>query len=149
MNEDNGEIMYIGQYSHSMDPKNRLFIPPKFREKNKTLIITKGLEESLYLYSHEEWKKVLRKLEDLSVPNKMQQRAFKRVLLSGAHELILDKHGRVLIPQNLCDYAKIDTDVMIIGVGNRVELWNKSKWEKYYRSQANTYFKNLAGKLDL
>lgn len=144
--------MYIGQYSHTIDPKNRLFIPPKFRGKNKFFIITKGLDESLYFYSPDEWQKVLRKLEDLSVPNKMQQRAFKRVLLSGAHELTLDRHGRVLIPKNLCEYAKIarsGSEVMIIGVGSRVELWDRQKWEKYYKSQADAYFRGLAGKLDL
>lgn len=141
--------MYIGEYSHAIDAKNRLFLPARLRAKSKSFIITKGLDESLHLYSQEAWKSVLRKLEDLSVPNKLQQRAFKRVLLSGAHELLPDKHGRILIPKNLCEYAGLDSEVRIIGVGNRIELWDKSKWEKYYKNQANAYFKNMAGKLDL
>lgn len=141
--------MYIGQFAYSLDPKKRVFIPAPFRAKNKSFIITKGLDQSLYLYNPAEWEKVLKKLEDLSLPNKIEQRAFKRVLLSGAHEIFPDAQGRILIPNPLCEYAGIKNDVMIIGVGNRIEVWNKHNWDRYYKKQANTYFKNLSGKLEL
>ncbi|MFH1369323.1 MAG: division/cell wall cluster transcriptional repressor MraZ [Elusimicrobiota bacterium] len=141
--------MYIGQFEHILDLKKRIFLPARFRGKSRAFILTKGLDQSLYLYNPKEWEKVLTKLEELSLPNKMQQRAFKRVLLSGAHEISPDKQGRILIPQSLCEYANIRAEVMIIGVGSRIELWNKANWEKYYKMQANAYFKNLSGKLEL
>lgn len=141
--------MYIGQYEHTIDSKKRVFLPAQFRDKIKSFIITKGLDQSLYLYNEKEWEKVLTKLEELSLPNKIQQRAFKRVLLSGAHQISPDAQGRILIPQALVEYANIKGDLMIIGVGSRIELWNKANWNKYYKLQANTYFKNLSGKLEL
>src|SRR5512138_91251 len=105
--------MFIGQHEYTLDPKNRVFIPAKFRAKNRVFILTKGLDmdQSLFLFSESEWQKVLKKLEELELPNKMQQRAFKRVLLSGAHEITPDNQGRILIPQVLCDYASIKGDV--------------------------------------
>lgn len=141
--------MFIGQFEYAIDTKKRVFLPAKFRSGNKSFILTKGLDQSLYLYNSAEWQKVLRKLEELSLPNKIQQRAFKRVLLSGAHKIAPDNQGRILIPQALCDYAGIKNEVMIIGVGNRIEVWNRKNWDKYYKLQANAYFKNLSGKLEL
>ena len=141
--------MYIGQYIHTLDTKNRIFLPAKFRNKNKTFVITRGLESCLYLYDLDVWDKVLQKLEDLSLKNKLQERAFKRALLSGAHEVNTDFQGRILIPQALKDYAAIMEDIIIIGVGNRLEIWSHDRWKKYYRQHADVSFKNLAGKLEI
>jgi len=141
--------MYIGQYVHALDPKNRVFLPAKFREKNKLFVITRGLESCLYLYDVEVWNKVLAKLENLSLKNKLQERAFKRALLSGAHEVTFDFQGRILIPQALKDYAGIDSDIIIIGVGNKLEIWDHKRWNKYYKQHADVSFRSLAGKLEI
>lgn len=141
--------MYIGKYIHSIDKKNRLFLPTKFRGKDKTFIITQGLENCLYLYNPGGWQKVLEKLERLSLTNKIQERAFKRLLLSGAHEISPDFQGRVLVPKNLIEYAGIKADVVIIGVGSRIEVWDQRCWNKYYKQKADISFKKLAGKLEI
>ena len=139
---------YIGQYIHSVDPKNRLFLPARFRH-TKTYILTRGLESCLYLYDPEGWEKVLQKLEDLTLPDKMQERAFKSALLSGAHEVSTDIQGRILVPQTLKEYAGIDEEVIIIGVGNRLEIWDKKRWDTYYKKEADVSFRDLAGKLEI
>ena len=143
------ETMYIGQYLHSLDTKNRLFLPAKFRDRNKEFIITRGLENCLYIYDREGWAKVLDKLENLSLPDKVQERAFKRALLSGAFEATTDAQGRILVPQHLKDYARITADITIVGVGSRLELWERLAWEEYYRQHAEVSFKSLAGQLEI
>ncbi|MCB4792580.1 MAG: division/cell wall cluster transcriptional repressor MraZ [Elusimicrobia bacterium] len=141
--------MYIGRYNHTIDTKNRLFIPSILREKSKLFILTQGLEGCLFLYDMKTWEKVLTKLENLSLPDKTEERAFKRALLSGAHELYLDTQGRVLIPKNLKDFAKIKRDAVIVGVGNRIEIWDEQKWKNYSKEKAEISLKKLAVKLEL
>ena len=141
--------MYIGQYIHTLDTKNRLFLPAKFRSRNKRFVITRGLESCLYLYDTLIWGKVLEKLDGMSLKNKVQERAFKRALLSGAHEVTPDFQGRILVPSSLKGYAAINTDIIIIGVGNRLEIWDHARWEKYYKQHAEVSFKDLAGKLEI
>lgn len=141
--------MYIGQHIHSFDSKNRIFLPAKFRAKHKSFIITRGLENCLYLYDLQGWEKVLEKLETLALADKIQERAFKRALLSGAYEAPVDVQGRILIPQSLQQHAKITSEIMIIGVGNRLELWDKDVWNEYFRTHADVSFKNLAGQLEI
>lgn len=141
--------MYIGQYIHALDTKNRVFLPVKFRGKNKVFVITRGLESCLYLYDAAVWKKVLEKLDNLSLKNKLQERAFKRALLSGAHEVTPDSQGRILIPQALKGYASIVSNIIIIGVGNKLEIWDREAWEKYYEQHADVSFRSLAGKLEI
>lgn len=141
--------MYIGQFAHTLDSKNRVFLPARFRSKNKKFIITRGLESCLFLYDFLSWGKVLKKLEDLALPDKVQERAFKRALLSGAHEAEPDFQGRILIPQGLREYAKIGDEIIIIGVGNRLEIWGRAAWDKYYKQQADVSFRDLAGQLEI
>ena len=141
--------MYIGQYSHTIDPKNRLFLPSALRGNTKSFILTQGLEGCLFLYDMQTWKKVLDKLENLSLSDKMQERAFKRALLSGAHELAVDTQGRVLIPKNLKEFAQIKLEVVIIGVGNKIEIWDLPKWKKYFKDKAEVSLKKLADKLEI
>jgi MraZ protein len=141
--------MYIGQYKHTIDPKNRLFIPAVFRGKIKSFILTQGLEGCLFLYDPDGWQKVLSKLDDLSLPDKMQERAFKRALLSGAYQITPDFQGRILIPKSLKEFAGIKIDAVILGVGTRVEIWDQKKWNSYYKQRADSSFKTLAGKLEI
>jgi MraZ protein len=141
--------MYIGQFYHTLDGKNRVFLPSKFRSKEKTFIITRGLDDCLYLYDLDGWDKVILKLENALVSDKAEERAFKRAILSGANEVRLDVQGRILLPQVLVDYAGIKTDVMIIGLGNRLEIWDKKRWDIYFAKEADISFKGMASKLEI
>ncbi|MGA2090363.1 MAG: division/cell wall cluster transcriptional repressor MraZ [Endomicrobiales bacterium] len=141
--------MYIGQFVHTLDAKNRVFLPARFRNKNNLFVITRGLEPCLNIYDGKMWAKVLEKLDNLAIADKTQERGFKRAFLSGAHEAVCDGQGRILIPQNLKEYAQVLTEIIIIGVGNRLELWDAAKWENYYTRQADPAFKSLAGQLEI
>ncbi|NFM77739.1 division/cell wall cluster transcriptional repressor MraZ [Clostridium botulinum] len=126
--------MFIGEYNHGLDTKNRIIIPAKFREElGKKFVLTKGLDGCLYVYPKSQWEVLQKKLETLPLTNK-NARAFVRFFFSGAHELELDKQGRTLIPQNLLEYGQIQKEIVSIGVSNRIEIWSKEKWEEYNNS---------------
>lgn len=123
--------MFTGEYKHSVDAKNRLSIPSKFREKlGGSFFMTKGLDHCLFIFPEAEWEQFVAKLKALPVTNP-QARAFARTFFSGAVECEVDKQGRILIPQNLRDYASIDKEVYVNGAGARVEIWEAQKWEAY------------------
>lgn len=129
-----GGDMFIGEYNHSLDTKNRIIIPAKFREElGKNFVLTKGLDGCLYVYPKSQWEVLQKKLETLPLTNK-NARAFVRFFFSGAHELELDKQGRTLIPQNLLEYGQIQKEIVSIGVSNRIEIWSREKWEEYNNS---------------
>ncbi|NFN99109.1 division/cell wall cluster transcriptional repressor MraZ [Clostridium botulinum] len=126
--------MFIGEYNHGLDTKNRIIIPAKFREElGKNFVLTKGLDGCLYVYPKSQWEVLQKKLETLPLTNK-NARAFVRFFFSGAHELELDKQGRTLIPQNLLEYGQIQKEIVSIGVSNRIEIWSKEEWEEYNNS---------------
>ncbi|MEW6556975.1 MAG: division/cell wall cluster transcriptional repressor MraZ [Elusimicrobiota bacterium] len=133
--------MFVGLYNYSIDSKNRVFIPARFRRSNR-LIITIGLDECLYIYPQDRWEKLENKLDTLPFKDKSEERAFKRIWLSGATEVKIDKQGRILIPFNLRRYAKIKNDVVIIGVSSRIEIWSKSVWEKYTKLSGKLFAKH-------
>ena len=123
--------MFYGEYQHSVDTKGRVIIPSKFRDGlGEKFILTKGLDNCLFAYSSEEWTNLETKLRSLPFTDK-DVRAFVRLFFAGATECELDKQGRILIPQNLREYASLEKDVYIIGVSTRVEVWDKGKWENY------------------
>ncbi len=123
--------MLIGEYEHSLDVKGRLIMPAKLRaDIGEKFIICKGLDGCLFAFSQEEWSNFEKKLKELPLTNK-NARDFVRFFLSGATECELDKQGRFLIVNNLRVYANIEKEVIIIGVGTRLEIWNKEKWELY------------------
>lgn len=125
--------MFYGEYLHSLDAKGRMIVPAKFREGlGEKFILTKGLDECLFAYSLEEWSNLEQKLKTLPFTDK-DVRAFVRFFFAGANECELDKQGRILIPQNLRDYAKLEKELYVIGVSTRVEIWDKNKWEEYCR----------------
>ncbi|SHJ59788.1 MraZ protein [Clostridium amylolyticum] len=137
--------MFIGEYSHSLDNKNRMIIPAKLREElGGKFIITKGLDGCLYAYPIEEWKILEEKLKSLPLTNK-DARAFVRFFFSGASEIEVDKQGRGLIPQNLLEYAGISKEIISIGVLTKVEIWSKEKWEDY--NDDNIDYNELAEKM--
>ncbi len=123
--------MFIGEYEHSVDAKGRAIMPAKLREDiGENFIVTKGLDKCLFAYSKSEWANFEEKLKTLPLTNK-NARDFVRFFLSGAIECEIDKQGRFLIPANLRTYAKLEKEIVIIGVGTRLEVWNKGDWEKY------------------
>ncbi|MCX7780029.1 MAG: division/cell wall cluster transcriptional repressor MraZ [Negativicutes bacterium] len=123
--------MFMGEYLHSIDIKGRLILPAKFREDlGDRFIATKGLDNCLFVYTKEEWAILENKLKQLPLA-KPEARAFVRFFFAGAAELEFDKQGRVLIPGSLREYAKLDKDVVVLGVSNRIEIWSKEAWDAY------------------
>lgn len=142
--------MFYGEYSHSIDRKGRLILPSKFREVAKAnfiekFFLTRGLDKCLFMFSEEEWRSQEQKFKSISF-TKQQARTFNRIYFSGAQEVIPDKQGRILLPQYLKDFAQIKRDVLIVGVSNRIEIWSKDLWEKFY-SDSRQSFEDIAEKL--
>ena len=137
----------LGTYFYSMDAKNRLAVPVKFRlffNSQRDLILSQGLEGCLNLYSLSAWSKLDKKLESMPLRNKIEQRALKRLLFSSASEVQLDEEGRILIPQSLVYYAQLRREVAIIGLGEKAEIWAKHLWEKYQKKQRTTLDRHAA-----
>ena len=123
--------MFMGEYHHSIDEKGRLIIPSKYRnELGDSFVITRGLENCLFVYSLVEWNKITDKLKKLPF-TKQNVRNFNRFLLSGATVTELDKQGRANIPSTLTEFAGLQKDCVIIGVNDRLEIWSKEKWEGF------------------
>ena len=120
--------MLIGEYEHSLDSKNRIIMPSKFRDDiGEKFIVTKGLDGCLFAYSLQEWKNFEEKLRSLPLSSK-DARAFSRFFFAGAADCLLDKQGRFLIPSNLIEFAALEKDLVIVGMNSRIEIWAKSKW---------------------
>lgn len=123
--------MFIGEYQHTLDPKGRVIMPSKFRDDlGERFVVTKGLDNCLFVYPQSEWQELERKLRTLPLTSR-DARAFTRFFFSGATECELDKQGRILIPANLREYAELDKDLTIIGVASRVEIWGRERWDDY------------------
>ncbi len=142
--------MFYGEYKHTIDRKDRLIIPAKFREiARENLIekffITRGLDGCLFIFAEDEWKQQERLFRAIPF-TKSESRKFKRLYFSGACEVICDKQGRILIPQNLKEFAEIKRDVVIVGVSNRFEIWSRARWAEFYRSSKES-FEEVAEKL--
>lgn len=138
--------MFMGEYHHTIDEKGRMIIPAKFREAlGPQFVITRGLDNCLFVYPKEEWAILEQKLKSLPLM-KSDARAFTRFFFSGATECELDKQGRVNIPGTLCEYAKLNKDCVVLGVSNRVEIWSKEVWETYFQ-QSEESFNEIAEKL--
>lgn len=139
--------MFMGEYEHTIDAKSRLIVPAKFREDlGDTFVVTKGLDNCLFVYPMEEWRILEKKMRDLPF-TRSDARAFSRFFFSGANECEVDKQGRLLIPANLRKYACLEKDVVIIGVASRVEIWSKELWERYNETTGSDY-ENIAEKLE-
>ncbi|GFN35960.1 division/cell wall cluster transcriptional repressor MraZ [Tepidimicrobium xylanilyticum] len=131
--------MFIGEYQHTIDNKGRLIMPSKFREGlGPNFIMTKGLDNCLFVYPMEEWQILESKLRSLPLTNR-DARAFVRFFFAGATECILDKQGRVLIPSNLREHARLDKEAIIIGVAARIEIWSKEEWILYNEDDSLSY----------
>ena len=126
--------MFIGEYHHTIDEKGRIIIPSKFRESlGKEFIITRGIENCLFVYSLQNWALITDKLSSLPFTKK-DARTFNRFFMSGATNVELDKQGRVNISKPLIDYASLIKDCVIIGTGDRLEVWSQESWESFFDS---------------
>jgi MraZ protein len=138
--------LLIGEFYHNLDKKGRVIVPSRFREKlGDNFIITRGLDNCLFLYPIEEWKNIEGRLKSLPF-TKAETRAFMRMFFSGASEVEIDKQGRTLIPPLLREHSHLQKEVVFIGVSNRAEIWSKEIWEKY-SSNSNLSFEQVAESL--
>lgn len=138
--------MFVGEYQHTIDQKGRVIIPAKFREGlGDHFMITRGLDQCIFVYPLEEWRQIEAKLKSLPF-TRADARAFTRFFFSGAMECELDKQGRVTLPANLREYARLTKECVLIGVSNRVEIWSKAVWEEYYL-QSEASFNEIAEKI--
>lgn len=136
-----------GEYEHKLDTKGRLMMPAKLREElGCTFMITKGLDNCLYIYPNEEWQAFAEKLNQLPMTNK-SARQFKRFFNSGATKCEIDGQGRILLPATLRDFANIEKEVVIIGNGEKAEIWNKAAWDAVNNEEALN-MDEIADKLD-
>jgi len=128
------EIMLIGEYKHTLDPKKRLSLPSKWRkELGKKLVITRGLDNCLFVYPLKEWKTITEKVGQLPL-GQADTRSFNRFFLSGAVEAEVDSVGRILVPDYLKQFAGLDTKVVLAGIHDRIEIWDENRWETYKTS---------------
>lgn len=123
--------MLIGEYKHNLDPKKRLAIPAKFRKEiGKKAVITRGLDQCLFVYTMDEWEKVAEGLSQLPTGSS-DSRSFARLFLAGAVDVDIDAMGRILIPDYLKDFAGLKEKVVVAGVYKRLEIWDEKRWEMY------------------
>ncbi len=138
--------MLIGEYTHSIDEKNRVSIPAKFRsEMGKKIVVTPGLDQCLFVFTQKEWAKIEDKLNQSSLLQ-ADNRSFNRFMFAGAVEAEVDSIGRVLIPDFLRERANLKSKVVVIGVSSRVEIWNEKTWcdyKKVVEKQADTLAEKL------
>ncbi|PIZ00694.1 cell division/cell wall cluster transcriptional repressor MraZ [bacterium (Candidatus Gribaldobacteria) CG_4_10_14_0_8_um_filter_33_9] len=125
--------MFLGEYNYKIDEKKRLAIPVRFRKLlSKKAVITRGLDNCLFLYPIDEWQKLAEKLSKLPL-SQADARGFVRLMLAGAMEVDFDGLGRILIPDYLKNYAFLKKQVVIAGLYNRVEIWDEDKWQEYQK----------------
>lgn len=123
--------MFIGEFSVSIDDKGRLAIPKKFRDDLASgMVVTRGLDNCLFVYTATEWQKLAEKLVQLPLAQK-NSRAFSRLFLAGAMDVEADKQGRILLPDYLRSFAKVTKKVVVAGLYNRLEIWDAEEWETY------------------
>ena len=123
--------MFIGEYHHALDDKGRVQVPVKFRsELLKGAVVTRGLDNCLFVYTKREWQVLAEKLAALPI-SKANTRAFSRLMLAGAMELEIDKQGRAVLPEYLRLYAHLKKGIVIAGLYSRLELWDKDVWKRY------------------
>jgi len=123
--------MLLGEYKHNLDAKGRIAVPAKFRDKlSAGAIITKGLDNCLFVFASKEWQELVTKLTALPI-SQANSRAFARLMLAGATDVELDKQGRILVPEYLKKFADLKKIAIVAGLYSRVEIWDAERWEKY------------------
>ena len=122
--------MFMGKVQNSIDVKSRMIIPSKYRDElGYRCILTKGMDKCLYIYSMQEWENFMKKLSALPTSD-INSRQFMRHFYANANECEIDKQGRIVIPQNLREYAGIEKELITVGVLDKIEIWSKAEWDK-------------------
>lgn len=138
--------MFIGEYSHNLDDKGRLAVPVKFRrDLSKGAVVTRGLDNCLFVYTKTEWEKLAEKLAALPF-SQANSRAFARLMLAGAMDVEVDKQGRMVLPEYLRQFAGLKKEVVVAGLYNRLELWDNAKWSAY-KSQTESQSSEIAERM--
>ncbi len=141
--------MLIGEYTHTIDDKNRVSLPSKFRSlMGKKIVVTPGLDQCLFAFTTDEWQRISSKLSENASMLSADMRSFTRYMFGGAVEAEIDSIGRILIPDFLKDRANLKSKVSIVGVQNRIEIWNDKQWCDYKRQvekQADGLAEKLSG----
>lgn len=123
--------MFLSEFTHTLDDKGRLTIPSKYREElEHGLVITRGLDGCLFVFTHQDWAKLTEKLGEQLPFTQKSARELSRFLFAGATDTTVDRQGRVLIPAYLREYANLETEVVIIGANTRLELWDPNRWRE-------------------
>lgn len=137
--------MFMGEYNHTVDTKGRLIVPSKFREQlGDEFVVTKGMDGCLFVYANDDWNAFEQKLTSLPLINK-EARKFARFFLAGAASVEVDKQGRILLPTNLRQFAGLEKDVVLVGVGSRIEIWSLENWENM---DADSDMDDIAGTME-
>ena len=142
--------MFYGEFEHQLDRKSRLILPAKIRQTAKNnyiekFYLTRGLDKCLFMFPEEEWKNQEKKFKSMSF-TKQESRRFNRLYFSGAQEIVADKQGRILIPQYLREFASIKKDIVVVGVSNRIEIWDRALWFDFYNTSKDS-FEEISEKL--
>lgn len=139
----------MGEYQHNLDDKGRVIVPSKFREGlGETFVMTRGLDQCLFVYPQSEWEILEAKLKSLPM-TRADARSFVRFFFSGATECELDKQGRIVIPTLLREYAHLEKDIVVLGVSNRVEIWGRDLWKQYATEAADSFVETAEKLVDL
>ncbi len=133
---------------HTLDSKNRLFIPAKYRGKLKYYVLTSGIDNCIHIYPIEIWNKVVEKINSISLPNKTHQRAFITTFFADIEVVKIDNQGRILIPQKFKDKYSIKSEVVLVGAKDKLQLWDVKEWEKFNK-QFMKIFNKIKAKLDI
>ncbi len=132
--------IFFGEYHYTVDEKNRVFIPSRLRERlnryGKFLILLRGLDRCILIYPESIWEDLSQKIQELPLTSR-EARQFSRYIFSGTYQCEMDSQGRVSLPGPLKEYAGIDKEVVIIGAGNRVEIWGKEEWDEHFREMGD------------
>ena len=130
--------MFIGEYHHTIDDKGRIIIPAKFRDElGSNFVVTRGIESCLFVYPNKNWDQICEKLNSLPFTRK-DARIFNRFFMSGATNVELDKQGRANISSPLIDYAHLSKECVIIGTGDRLEIWSQDDWDSFFDSNKDS-----------
>lgn len=145
--------MFYGEYSHGIDNKGRLILPSRFREVSKEngiekFFVTRGLDKCIFMFAEGEWRLQEQKFKSMSF-TKGESRQFNRLFFSGAVEVAPDRQGRFIIPQYLKEFAGIKKDAVVIGVSNRIEIWETKLWQEFFNKSSVDFEKTAENMLDL
>ncbi len=135
--------MFYGEHKHGIDQKGRLILPSRFREAAKEngidrFFLTRGLDQCIFMFSEYEWASQEQKFKSMSF-TKRESRSFNRMFFSGASDVAPDKQGRFIIPQYLKDFSGITKNVVIIGISNRIEIWDQKIWKEFYNTSRDSF----------